>query len=244
MPLPARWACSSWPAAPGSACSCSTRARATSAARWMLAGLAALRDLPARAGQAAAQALHDPRDGAPGRRARSSTASILVPVFGERARRRHRRHRGPAGGRARPTRARAGRCIEALYVFEIPMSLPHRRPRPRRAGRRGQAGARRAQGGRRGVRGRRGRDRHGARPVGGPGIVAEAKRRGVEAIVLAAEEPDPDARRGAARRPRAGRATASPGEITRYVVEKAPCRVILTAPPAGERGCRDGVAPY
>ena len=32
------------------------------------------------------------------------------------------------------------------------------------------------------------------------------------------------------------------GETTRYVIEKAPCKVILTAPPAGEEGTREGVA--
>ena len=53
--------------------------------------------------------------------------------------------------------------------------------------------------------------------------------------MLAAEEPSRIARRRAARRPRRARATASSGETTRYVVEKAPCRVILTAPP-GEDG--------
>ena len=33
------------------------------------------------------------------------------------------------------------------------------------------------------------------------------------------------------------------GDTTRYVVEKAPCKVILTAPPAGEEGTREGVLP-
>ena len=33
------------------------------------------------------------------------------------------------------------------------------------------------------------------------------------------------------------------GDTTRYVLEKAPCRVILTAPPAGEEGERRGVRP-
>jgi hypothetical protein len=33
------------------------------------------------------------------------------------------------------------------------------------------------------------------------------------------------------------------GETTRYVLEKAPCRVVLTAPPEGEEGLREGVAP-
>jgi len=76
----------------------------------------------------------------------------------------------------------------------------------------------------------------------GQAIVQEARRRGVEAIVLAAEAPT---------RTRGGRVLGgrgSPrdrtlGELTRYVLEKAPCRVILTAPPAGEEGERVGVAP-
>ena len=33
------------------------------------------------------------------------------------------------------------------------------------------------------------------------------------------------------------------GETTRYVIDKAPCKVILTAPPAGEEGTREGVLP-
>jgi APA family basic amino acid/polyamine antiporter len=33
------------------------------------------------------------------------------------------------------------------------------------------------------------------------------------------------------------------GETTRYVVEKATCKVILTAPPSGEAGIREGVLP-
>jgi len=69
----------------------------------------------------------------------------------------------------------------------------------------------------------------------GEAIVDEARRRGVEAIVLAAEEPS---------RVRGGAllgGTGAPnenfvGELTKYVVTKAPCRVILTAPPATENG--------
>jgi hypothetical protein len=33
------------------------------------------------------------------------------------------------------------------------------------------------------------------------------------------------------------------GDTTRYVIEKASCAVILTAPPAGEEGTREGVLP-
>ena len=54
-----------------------------------------------------------------------------------------------------------------------------------------------------GVRRRRG-GRHGARPLGRQAIVSEAKRRGVEAIVLGAEEPSACAAAGHPRRARAG----------------------------------------
>jgi APA family basic amino acid/polyamine antiporter len=65
----------------------------------------------------------------------------------------------------------------------------------------------------------------------GQAIVHEAKRRGVEAVVLAAEEPT---RVGGGLRlgGKPGLHDTSVGETTRYVVNKAPCRVILTAPPA------------
>ena len=76
----------------------------------------------------------------------------------------------------------------------------------------------------------------------GQAIIAEARRRGVEAIVLAAEEPTRI--KGGARL--GGRGMARDrfvGETTRYVVEKAPCKVILTAAPADGEGLREGVAP-
>jgi APA family basic amino acid/polyamine antiporter len=58
----------------------------------------------------------------------------------------------------------------------------------------------------------------------------------VEAIVLAAEEPSRI--RGGVRLGGRGGAESFVGDLTRYVIAKAPCRVILTAPPAGDR--RDG----
>jgi basic amino acid/polyamine antiporter, APA family len=66
----------------------------------------------------------------------------------------------------------------------------------------------------------------------GHAIVEEARRRGVELIVLAAEEPS-RIRGGAVL---GGRTTLDNfvGEATKYVVNKAHCRVILTAPPAKE----------
>jgi basic amino acid/polyamine antiporter, APA family len=61
--------------------------------------------------------------------------------------------------------------------------------------------------------------------------VREAERRGVEAIVLAAEEPT-RLRGGLRMGGKQGLHDTYVGETTRYVVQKAPCRVILTAPPA------------
>jgi APA family basic amino acid/polyamine antiporter len=68
----------------------------------------------------------------------------------------------------------------------------------------------------------------------GQAIVEQARRRGVEAIVLAAEEPT-RIRGGALLGGSGGPLDSYLGDITRYVINKAPCRVILTAPPAGEQ---------
>jgi APA family basic amino acid/polyamine antiporter len=124
-----------------------------------------------------------------------------------------------------------GAVIEALWIFEVPMSLPldTRVPDPelkraRAALNRAKAVGEEYQGvevATAVVRARR----------AGQAIVREAKRRGVEAIVLAAEEPT---RVGGGLRlgGKPGLHDTSVGETTRYVVNKAPCRVILTAPPA------------
>jgi APA family basic amino acid/polyamine antiporter len=132
--------------------------------------------------------------------------------------------------------------VEALYVFEIPMSLPiDARVPDDRVKKAKQVLARAKEVGEEYagvevatamVRGR----------TIGQAIVAEARRRGVEAIVLAAEEPS-RVRGGAILGGRGRSRDRIVGETTRYVIEKAPCRVILTAPPAGEEGTREGVLP-
>jgi basic amino acid/polyamine antiporter, APA family len=74
----------------------------------------------------------------------------------------------------------------------------------------------------------------------GQAIVNEARRRGVEAIVLAADEPS-RVRGGALLGGAGGPLDNYVGEVTKYVIRKAPCRVILTAPPAArEDGHRPG----
>ena len=169
--------------------------------------------------------------------------SILVPVFG-----------GPLDDDIIGTAGRlaseegdegeGGAVIEALYVVEVPMSLPldARVPDDRiAAAKKAVARAKEV-----------GEEYEGvvvatamvrARSVG-QAIVSEAKRRGVEAIVLGAEEPT-RMRGGALLGGRRGVRDQGKGlgEMTRYVLEKAPCRVILTAAPAGEEGQREGVAP-
>jgi APA family basic amino acid/polyamine antiporter len=62
----------------------------------------------------------------------------------------------------------------------------------------------------------------------GQAIVDEARRRGVEAIVLAAEPPSRI--RGGGRLGGSGALDDYVGDVTKYVLRKAPCRVILTAP--------------
>jgi basic amino acid/polyamine antiporter, APA family len=167
--------------------------------------------------------------------------SILVPVFGEPL---DDEIVGTAGRLAaeQDDDGEGGAVLEALYVFEIPMSLPidARVPEERvKKAKRVLARAKEVGEEYEGVevatamvRGR----------TAGQAIVSEARRRGVEAIVLAAEEPT-RVRGGAIMGGRGRVRDRFVGETTRYVVEKAPCRVILTAPPAGEEGTREGVLP-
>jgi APA family basic amino acid/polyamine antiporter len=162
--------------------------------------------------------------------------SILVPVFGTLL---DDDIVGTAGRLAADEgdEGEGGAVIEALFVVEVPMSLPLDARVPDEQIARAKAAVRRAK--------EVGEEYEGvvvatamvrARSIGAA-IVSEAKRRGVEAIVLAAEEPT-RTRGGALLGGRGGPRDRSFGEITRYVVEKAPCRVILTAAPASGNGRR------
>ncbi len=127
-----------------------------------------------------------------------------------------------------------GATIEALWIFEVPMALPLDARVPDDELKRARDALKRAkavgeeyagvQVATAVVRARR----------AGEAIVREAKRRGVEAVVLAAEEPT---RVGGGLRlgGKPGLHDTSVGETTRYVVNKAPCRVILTAPPSSRK---------
>ncbi len=120
--------------------------------------------------------------------------------------------------------------IEAIWIFQVPMALPLDARLPDEQLKEARAALARAkavgeeyagvQVATATVRARR----------TGHAIVDEARRRGVEAIVLAAEET-PRIRGGALLGGRSGLGESATGTTTRYVVSKAPCRVILTAPP-------------
>ena len=71
----------------------------------------------------------------------------------------------------------------------------------------------------------------------GAGIVEAARRNGAEAIVIGGEPPSKI--KGGAKL--GGIGAAKPAEIgaaTEYVLKKAPCRVLLTAPPESALGQR------
>ena len=167
--------------------------------------------------------------------------SILVPVFGEQL---DDDIIGTAGRLAaeHADETEGGAVVEALYVFEIPMSLPIDARVPDERVRKAKQVLARAK--------EVGEEYEGVEVATamvrgrtiGQAIVSEAKRRGVEAIVIAAEEPT-RVRGGAILGGRGRSRDRFVGETTRYVVEKAPCKVILTAPPAGEEGTREGVLP-
>jgi APA family basic amino acid/polyamine antiporter len=154
-----------------------------------------------------------------------------------------------AGEETDPGLEDQGSTIEALWIFEVPMALPIDARLPDTQLERARAALRRAKA--------VGEEYEGVEVAtatvrarrAGAAIVEEARRRGVQAIVLAADEPS-RIRGGALLGGRGGPLDNFVGDATKYVVSKAPCEVILTAPPArdmpvadapidGERGVTD-----
>ena len=133
-----------------------------------------------------------------------------------------------------------GPTIEAIWVFEVPMSLPidARLPDGELARARTALARAKAVGeeyenvevATATVRARR----------AGQAIVDEARRRGVQAIILAAEEPSKI--RGGARLGGLGGSDNYVGEATKTVIAKAPCTVILTAPPVDDLSVSGGAS--
>ncbi|HEU4977710.1 MAG TPA: universal stress protein [Solirubrobacteraceae bacterium] len=179
------------------------------------------------------------------RRERAEYGSILVPLFGT-----------PLDDDIVQTAGRLaaeedeealegehGATIEALWVFEIPMSLPLDARIPDAQLERARTALRRAKA--------VGEEYEGVEVASaivrarrtGQAIVDQARRLGVQAIVLAAEEPS-KIRGGGRLGGRGGPLENFVGDVTKYVVAKAPCQVILTAPAAERRPeAEEGVAP-
>jgi APA family basic amino acid/polyamine antiporter len=157
--------------------------------------------------------------------------SILVPIFGTPLDDDIIQTAGRLAGETHDDVEEEGAVIEAIWVFEIPLSLPLDAPLPDAQIKRARDALSRAK--------KVGEEYEGVEVAtatvrarrAGQAIVQEARRRGVEAIVLAAEEPSRV--RGGARLGGAGGPLDNyVGEVTKYVIRKAPVRVILTAPPA------------
>jgi APA family basic amino acid/polyamine antiporter len=157
--------------------------------------------------------------------------SILVPVFGTEldddivgTAGRLAAAAGPDSGDGRGPR------LDLIYVLPLPLTVPLNAPPPKDELERAEAALRRAKEvGEEYESVEVATDVVPARSVGA-GIVEAARQRGVEAIVMGGEPPT-RVRGGAIL---GGIGAARPpeiGEVTEYVLRKAPVHVLLTAPP-------------
>jgi APA family basic amino acid/polyamine antiporter len=168
--------------------------------------------------------------------------SILVPIFGTPLDDDIIQTAGRLAGETRDDVSEKGATIEAIWVFEMPLSLPLDAPLPEARVELARAALKRAR--------EVGEEYEGVevqtaivrgRRIGEK-IVSEAVRRGVEVIILAAEPPS--GIRGGGLMGGSGALENFVGEVTKYVINKAPCRVIVTAPPTDwkERAVRERAA--
>jgi APA family basic amino acid/polyamine antiporter len=160
-------------------------------------------------------------------------ASILVPVFGTALDDDIVGTAGRLAAAAEPDSADGrGAQLSVIYVLEQPLTVPLTAPPPADKVAGAEAALKRAR--------EVGEEYESvqvatelvpARKVGA-GIVESARRLGVEAIVMGGEPPS-RVRGGAIL---GGISASKPpeiGPVTEYVLRKAPCRVLITAPPEG-----------
>jgi APA family basic amino acid/polyamine antiporter len=165
------------------------------------------------------------------KRAEAEYGSILVPILGSELDDDIVQTAGRLASEEDEDFGEGGAVIEALWVFEVPLTLPLDTRVPDAELKRARAALARAKA--------VGEEYEGVEVAtavvrarrAGEAIVREARRRGVEAIVLAAEEPV-HTRGGVLLGGKEGLRDTFVGETTRYVINKAACRVVLTAPPA------------
>jgi basic amino acid/polyamine antiporter, APA family len=154
---------------------------------------------------------------------------ILVPVFGEAL----DDDIVSTAGQLASDPDSGGATIDVIYVHVVPMSLPLDARLPAEKLQRAEAALARAKEvgeqyegvevHTESVRGRR----------VGTSIVEAARRGGVEAIVIGAEPPSRIKGGGVLGGLAGGRPGSGLGPVTAYVLDKAPCRVLVTAPPDG-----------
>ena len=158
---------------------------------------------------------------------------IMVPIFGTELDEDIVSTAGLLAADPRPDGSGGGAELVILYTIEVPLSLGIHDPLPegieeeaRRATERASDIAGEYSGVE--VRTRVARVRR-----TGSGIVFAAGEMKADAIVLGAEPPNPI--RGGARLGGVGEARPEEvGPVTAYVLKRAPCKVLLTAPPTGE----------
>jgi APA family basic amino acid/polyamine antiporter len=201
---------------------------------WMIAGLVLYLVYRLSSGKTLTKRVTVPREALRGEVAEVEFESILVPVTGSPLDDDIMQTAGRLAAEASEEDGFDGESrIEALWVTEVPMSLPIDARLPEEESRRARAALARAkavgeeydnvQVDTARARGRR----------AGQTIIAEAARRGVQAIVLAAEEPT---RIGGGALLGGGYSNDLViGETARYVLANAHCPVIVTAPSAGDR---------
>ena len=156
--------------------------------------------------------------------------TILVPILGTPLDDDIVQTAGRLAAEEREDEGEQGAEIEAMWPFVVPMSLPLDARLPESELKRARAALARAKA--------VGEEYDGVtvKPFtvrarsAGQAIVREAKRRGAEVIVLAAEEPT-RMRGGLVLGGKEGLHDTFVGETTRYVLQRASCRVVLTAPP-------------
>ena len=204
---------------------------------WMAFGLTLYVVYRRTTGKPLLQRVTVPREALLGEHLEAEYGSILVPIFGTALDDDIMQTAGRLAAEEDLEGAPgAGATIEAIWVFEVPMSLPIDARLPDAELTRARAALARAKA--------VGEEYEGVEVAtatvrarrAGQAIVDEARRRGVQAIVLAAEEPS-KIRGGAKLGGRPGLDNYV-GEVTKHVVAKAHCPVILTAPPVGDEAVR------
>lgn len=155
--------------------------------------------------------------------------NILVPIFGTRIDDDIVSTAGRMAAEGDPENSGARSVLTILYLIEIPLSRGISDPLPEEVAEAAQRATTRA---------REVADEYGGVEVRvetervrrrGTGIVFAARRLGVDAIVMGAEPPSPI--KGGARLGGIGDYRPEEiGPVTAYVLKRAPCRVLLTAP--------------